>query len=246
MPDPTDPINPPKPTRPRRSRRFVLPDHHRDEQEDERTAEHIEAFLDGPVAPPRRIAATEERVRRPIELDTRPDWMTAFRHEAARHARYGRPASILLIELRGQVSAGANDRVAQVVGDAIRAEARETDRAVRLGAKSFRILLPETGGRAAKTLVERLGRAVESRANGQAPDVDLRIEVATASRTGTLEQALADGEARIVASSTAPAAVAAATIVPSGSNGTNGRAANASGGAGSPAGSGTTTGSSSR
>jgi GGDEF domain-containing protein len=220
VPEKADPANPTKPTRPRRSRKFVLPEHHHDELEDDRTAEHIEAFLDGPVAPPRRIAATEERVRRPIELDTRPDWMTAFRHEAARHARYGRPASVLLIELRGQLSAGANDRVAQVVGEAIRAEARETDRAVRLGARSFRILLPETGGRAAKTLVERLGRAVESRANGQAPDVDLRMEVATASRTGTLEQALADGEARIVGSSATPAATS--IPVPSATNGTNG------------------------
>lgn len=202
MPDATDPTTPTKPTRPRRSRKFVLPDHHHDEVEDDRTAEHIEAFLDGPVAPPRRIAASEERVRRPIELDTRPDWMTAFRHEAARHARYGRPASVLLIELRGQVAPGANDRVAQLVGEAIRAEARETDRAVRLGARSFRILMPETGGRAAKTLVERLGRAVEERANGHAPDVDLRMEVATASRTGTLEQALADGEVRLTASAT--------------------------------------------
>jgi GGDEF domain-containing protein len=190
-------MDPTKPTRPRRSRKFVLPERHHDELEDERTAEHIEAFLDGPVAPPRRIAATEARVRHPIELDTRPDWMTAFRHEAARHARYGRPASVVLIELRGQVPIGVTDRVAKVVGDAIRAEARETDRAVRLGAQSFRILLPETGGRAARTLVERLGRAVEARANGYAGAVDLQMEVATASRTGTLEQALADGEARL-------------------------------------------------
>ena len=108
----------------------------------------------------------------------------------------------LLIELRGHVPAGVTDRVAKVVGDAIRAEARETDRAVRLAARSFRILLPETGGRAARTLVERLGRAVEARANGHAGDLDLRMEVATASRTGTLEQALADGESRLGRDST--------------------------------------------
>jgi GGDEF domain-containing protein len=204
VPDTADPTKPTKPTRPRRSRKFVLPEHHHDEVEDDRTAEHIEAFLDGPVAPPRRIAAAEARVRRPIELDNRPDWMTAFRHEAARHARYGRPASVLLIELRGPGPAGVNDRVAKVVGEAIRAEARETDRAVRIGARSFRILLPETGGRAAKTLVERLGRAVETRSNGLAPDIDLRMEVATASRTGTLEQALADGEARLVGATGTP------------------------------------------
>jgi len=123
--------------------------------------------------------------------------MMAFQHEAARHARYGRPASVVLIELRGQAPIGVHDRVARVVGDAIRAEARETDRAVRIDARSFRVLLPETGGRAARTLVERLGRTVEAGMNGDGDGIDLRIEVATASRTGTLEQALADGEARL-------------------------------------------------
>src|SRR4029078_7610787 len=143
--------------RPRRSRKFVLPDHHHDERDDGRTAEDIEAFLVGPAARQRR-ARVDARVRGPIELDTRPDWMTAFRHEAARHARYGRPASILLIELSGHAPVAVSDRVARVVGDTIRAEARETDRAVRMGARSFRVLLPETGGRAARTLVERLPR----------------------------------------------------------------------------------------
>lgn len=196
MSEPADPI-PAKPARPRRSRKFVLPDHHHDERDDGRAAEHIEAFLVGPAARARRNASGGAHVRRPIALDTRPDWMTAFRHEAARHARYGRPASVLIIELRGQAPAGVNDRVAHAVGDAIRAEARETDRAVRIGARSFRVLLPETSGRAARTLVERLGRAVGAGANGSADQIEVRIEVATASRTGTLEQAVADGEARL-------------------------------------------------
>jgi GGDEF domain-containing protein len=197
VPESSDPI-PTKPARPRRSRKFVLPDHHHDERDDGRTAEHIEAFLVGPAARQRR-AVVDARVRRPIELETRPDWMTAFRHESARHARYGRPASVLIIELRGHAPAVVNDRVASAVGDAIRAEARETDRAVRIGARSFRVLLPETGGRAARTLVERLGRAVAAGANGSADQVEVRIEVATASRTGTLEQAVVDGEARLAA-----------------------------------------------
>jgi GGDEF domain-containing protein len=194
VPETSEPL-PAKPARPRRSRKFVLPEHHHDERDDGRTAEHIEAFLVGPAARQRR-AVVDARVRRPIELDTRPDWMTAFRHESARHARYGRPASVLIIELRG-APAGAADRVALAVGDAIRAEARETDRAVRIDARSFRVLLPETGGRAARTLVERLGRAVAAGANGYADQVEVRIEVATASRTGTLEQAVIDGEARL-------------------------------------------------
>jgi GGDEF domain-containing protein len=203
VPEPADPI-PPKATRPRRSRKFVLPEHHHDERDDERTAEQIEAFLVGPTAVPRRTAPVEGRVRRPIVLDTRPDWVAAFRHEAARHARYGRPASVLIIELDGDGSTGDNDRVAAALGNAIRAEARETDRAVRIGARSFRVLLPETSGRAARALAERLGRAVAAGANGSADTVDVRFEVATASRAGTLEQALADGEARLAGSAPVP------------------------------------------
>ena len=50
--------------------------------------------------------------------------------------------------------------------------------------------------------------AVEAGANGYADAVDLRMEVATASRTGTLEQALADGEARLDGRATAGAGAA--------------------------------------
>jgi len=203
VPESEDPI-PSKPARPRRSRKFVLPEHHHDEQDDGRTAEHIEAFLVGPTAVPPRTAAIEGRPRRPIELDTRPDWIAAFRHEAARHARYGRPASVLLIELNGHPGTRDNDRVAAALGNAIRAEARETDRAVRMGARSFRVLLPETSGRAARALAERLGRAVAAGANGSPDAVAVRFEVATASRGGTLEQALVDGEARLGGNGSAP------------------------------------------
>jgi GGDEF domain-containing protein len=174
----------------------VLPEHHHDEQEDERTAEHIEAFIDGPDAPPRRRPPTAERPRRPLELDTRPDWMAAFRYEGARHVRYGRPASVLLIELRGRPHAAAIDRVAGRVADVIRAEARETDRAVRVGSLSFRVLLPETGGRAARTLAERLDRSFRGQ---RSEAVDLCIEIATAPRNGSLEDAVGEAEGRLAA-----------------------------------------------
>ncbi len=197
MPDPIDPIPPPKPARPRRSKKFVLPDHHHDEREGELADEHIEAFLDGPVAPPRRGLEAPDRVRRPVELETRQDWTAALRHEAARHARYGRPASVLLIELTGRPVSAAVDRIARAVADAIRAEARETDRAVRLGALSFRVLLPETGGRAARTVAERLDRAFLARPDARSMGADLTIDIATAPRSGTLEDALIEVERRL-------------------------------------------------
>jgi GGDEF domain-containing protein len=199
VPEPVDPATPATAPRPRRSRKFVLPDHHHDERVDERAAEHIEAFLDGPVAAPRRRPAAEKRVRHPLELDTRPDWMVAFRQEGARHARYGRAASVLLIELHGAEPGGATDRIARSVADAIRAGARETDRATRIDAMSFRLLLPETGGRAARSVAERLHHAFAADLDGQAEGVVLCIEVASATRNGSLEDALADAEQRLTA-----------------------------------------------
>jgi len=199
VPDTAAQATPSRPPRPRRSRKFVLPEQHHDETADDRTAERIEAFIEGPVAAPRRPPIKDDRVRRPFELETRPDWMTALRHEGARHVRYGRPASVILIELRGDEATIAVDPVARTLTDVIRAEVRETDRAVRVGASSFRLLLPETSARAARTLADRLDRgfAIERQTAGDG--IALCIEVATASRSGTLEDALADAERRLAA-----------------------------------------------
>jgi len=200
VPDPADsatPSTPSRPTRPRRARKFVLPEHHHDEQLDERAAEHIEAFLDGPEATPRRRAEDLKRARRPIELDTRPDWLAAVRFEGARHLRYGRPVSVLLIELRQAVHGSGADGIARRLGDVIRAEARETDRAVRTGALTFRVLLPETGGRAARALAERLDRGFRVGADGPSGPAELCVEVATAPRGETLEDAVVEAERRL-------------------------------------------------
>lgn len=202
MPDPAesrpaDPRARPTTVRPRRARKFVLPQHHHDELDDERTAGDIEAFLEGPIAPTRRPRI--ERARHPIELETRPDWNAALQHEGARHARYGRPASVLLIGLSGKPPRPAIDRIARTIGNVIRAEGRETDRAVRTAELHYRMLLPETGGRAAQTLAARLERAFQAEPDGRADGVALCLEVATAPRNGTLEDALTEAEARLAA-----------------------------------------------
>lgn len=177
----------------------MLPDHHHDEREGERADEHIEAFLAPPVAPRRRRHKPTGRPRRPVELDTRADWTAALRHEAARHARYGRPASVLLIEITRRPVGAAVDRVARVVADAIRAEARETDRAVRLAALSFRLLLPETGDRAARVVADRLGRTFDASADAQALGADLIVDVASPGRHETLDEAVVEAERRLAA-----------------------------------------------
>ena len=68
VPDPADlaaPVPQSKPPRPRRSRKFVLPEHHHDEQVDDRATERIEAFIEGPDATPRQRPTTISRERRP-------------------------------------------------------------------------------------------------------------------------------------------------------------------------------------
>ena len=164
---------------------------------DDRTAEHIEAFLEGPANPPRNGAPQTDRVRRPLELESRQDWNAALRFEAARHARYGRPVSVLLIGVTGRPHNRAVDRTAKAIATVIRAEGRETDRAVRTAALSFRILLPETGGRAARTLSDRLTRAFVADPDGRSDGVALCIEIASAPRGGgTFEDSVAEAEAR--------------------------------------------------
>ena len=177
----------------------MLPEHHRDEQAGERTDGHIEAFLAAPGTPRRRRQKLPPRTHRPVELDTRQDWAAALRHETARHARYGRPASILLIELTGGPLATETDRIARAVAAAIRAEARETDRAVRLGAGSFRLLLPETGDRAARAVADRLDRTFQAAEDTRLLGAGLTIAIATAADHWTLEDALAEAERRLSA-----------------------------------------------
>lgn len=177
----------------------MLPEHHHDELGDGRTAEHIEAFIDGPVMPHKSRPPGLERDRHPIELETRQDWTAALHHEGARHARYGRPASVLLIGLSGRPHDAAVDRIARTIANVIRAEARETDRAARTGALSFRLLLPETSGRSARSLAQRLDLAYVADPDGRSDGVALCVEVASPPRNTTLEDALSEAEVRFAA-----------------------------------------------
>lgn len=164
---------------------------------DRRTAGRIEAFLDGSASLTRRKTDGANRIHHPLVLDTRQDWAAALAYESARHARYGRPVTVVILELTGPQDGRAVDRTAKSLADVIRAEGRETDRAVRFGALGFRLLLPETGARAARTLVGRIERAFLATGDGRSPGVELAVEVAIPNRTGTLEDALTDAGARL-------------------------------------------------
>jgi Diguanylate cyclase, GGDEF domain len=155
------------------------------EHHDERVGEVIEAFLDGPPERARRAARARPKrgklraVRKLPAMDTRPDWETALRHEDARLARYGRPATVLVIRLRLPLT-GAEDRYAGRVGSIVREHARETDRVTRAGPDRFHLLLPETDEPEAHILAERVRDACAERIPGR-PGMDLQIRAAAVS-----------------------------------------------------------------
>jgi hypothetical protein len=192
VPDPSE--SPPPARRPaaraRQRPRFSLPVDH---AQDAGVSERIEAFIDGrpPVRRTKRRQPRPEAVRqpaRPKKLDTRTDWDEALHHEDARVARYGRPASVLVVAIDGAPGPIA-ERAAPAVGTAIRAAARETDRVARTGPGRFHVLLPETEEAEASAVAERIRAAC-----AQTP---LHVAAASPGRGQSLIDALGLAVARI-------------------------------------------------
>lgn len=88
------------------------------------------------------------------------------------------------------------ERAARGLGDLLRAEIRETDRAARVGPASYRLLLTETNARAARQVAARLDRSFRDARAGAAP-VRLRVEIAAPARGESLEDALLAAERRL-------------------------------------------------
>lgn len=132
-------------------------------------------------------------------MDTRTDWDRAMQHEDARVARYGRPASVVVIDVAIGLG-GGEDRHIGRIGFAIRAQARETDRVARVGPTRFHLLLPETDEREATALAERVARACRDVLPAR-PDMGSQVRAAVASPSGggTLADALRLAQARLQA-----------------------------------------------
>jgi GGDEF domain-containing protein len=197
MAHPSDDSLPPHPSAPRsarRPRKFSLPDHHHEEAAGER----IEAFLDGP--PTRRRRSRPHR-RRPLDFETRPDWTAALQREAARQTRYGRPTTVLVIDLIVGPAPIDTDRFARHLGDVLAREARETDRAVRASKQRFMVLLPETSQDDAAHLISRLQRGYRALVDQAPVSADLRIEVAALRRGADPDDAIADADRRLASAS---------------------------------------------
>jgi hypothetical protein len=183
----------------RRARRFTLPaDHH-----DARTNERIEAFIEGPPRPvAKRGRRGLRRAHPPILLDDTTGWDAALRREDVRMARYGRAATVMVVDVAVTPAASLGEqpppaRLHDAVIDAIRNEARETDRVVRSATGRFRVLLPETEEADAARFGERLTGACRDRLDGHGGAVRIRIESLTPGHGRTLRDALDEVERQL-------------------------------------------------
>jgi diguanylate cyclase (GGDEF)-like protein len=127
------------------------------------------------------------------------DWNRLVADEDVRHARYGRPATVVLIELdgvdrlTGALGQLAADRVILAVTDTIRRHARKADHLARLGPSRFGILLPETDEVAAINFVERVRLATDLWLEAGA--ISLRLAIGWASPVADASVASAEAHA---------------------------------------------------
>ncbi|MBI3747990.1 MAG: GGDEF domain-containing protein [Chloroflexi bacterium] len=128
------------------------------------------------------------------------DWNRLIVDEDVRHARYKRPATVVVIELDGfdrfvgALGQLAADRVILAVSDAIRRHSRKADHIARLGPSRFGVLLPETDEVAAVNYVERVRQAsdlwLESGAIALRLAIGWASPVVDSSLTGAQAQAI--------------------------------------------------------
>jgi hypothetical protein len=182
-----------------RARRFALPD-----LADQRTEDAIEAFLEGPEIRRGRPAARASFDRalapaRPsVDLRTTPgrlEWTAALDRESARAARYGRPASVAIVELKAQAAGQTVEpylpSLAGPIARAIRMDSRATDLVARVAAARFHLLLPETNEPGAAVMADRIAEKCRAQILGTGAPIAVRVSVAGTGLAHTLHDALA-------------------------------------------------------
>jgi hypothetical protein len=200
-----------------RARRFALPSLH-----DERTESSIEAFLDGPevrrgrpstrsaavtsvadantetAAVARRANGGDEPPKRSTELRTLPgrlEWNAAMTRESGRAMRYGRPASVAIVELRHQDAktdvTPFMRSLAGPISRVLREDIRGTDLVARVATARFQVLMPETNEAGAERLGQRLAAGCRSYIERTGSPISVRVSVAGTGLQDSLQDALA-------------------------------------------------------
>jgi len=193
-----------------RARRFALPD-----LDDERAESAIQAFLEGPevrrrrpIARPNdarpeetpgapRVTPPAPRARRASELRSLPgrlEWNAALERESLRAGRYGRPASVAIVELRherpGQSVEPWLRMLAGPIARALLEDSRATDLVARVASARFQLLLPETTEAGAERLAVRLANRCRDHIQTTAAPVTIRVSFAGTRAQDSLQDAL--------------------------------------------------------
>jgi diguanylate cyclase (GGDEF)-like protein len=133
------------------------------------------------------------------------EWSRILLDEDARIHRYGRPATVVLIELDGfdrlvtALGDEAGDRVLPALADALRRHARGSDHVARLGRARFAVLLPETGEVEAVNYVERVRQICELWLESGSIALRQAIGWASPSSDSTLLDAFGEAQDRMYA-----------------------------------------------
>jgi diguanylate cyclase (GGDEF)-like protein len=133
------------------------------------------------------------------------EWNRILSDEDARIHRYGRPATVVLVELDGLdrlvavLGQEAGDRILPAVADSLTRHARGADHVARLGPGRFGVLLPETGEVEAVNYVERVRLVCELWLESGAIALRLAIGWASPAVDTSLSDAFNEAQERMFA-----------------------------------------------
>jgi hypothetical protein len=128
-------------------------------------------------------------------LPGRLEFSAALERESLRATRYGRPASVAIVELVPERQSQQIDiwlrSLSGPVSRTLRQSARATDLVARTANARFQVLLPETSEAGAGRFAERISSACQGSIDATGAPVAIRVTVAVATPDHSLEDALA-------------------------------------------------------
>ena len=136
-------------------------------------------------------------------LDSPATWAKWLTEENARVQRYGRPATIVLVELAGldrlaeRLGSAAADRLIPPIATTMRRHARSADNLARLGPSRFAALMPDTDEIKAINYVERVRSACDVWLEAGAVSLRLSIGWAEINANQTVDPAVQAAERRL-------------------------------------------------